>query len=48
MSGGDKGWFKRNTGKNRPLTRNNNNNNIIIIIIIIIIVGCLVLGHKGL
>ena len=45
MSGGDKGWFKRNTGKNRPLTRNNNNN---IIVIIIIIVGCLVLGHKGL
>jgi len=38
MSGRDRHWFKRSTGKKRPVTRDddddNNNNNIIIIIII--------------
>jgi hypothetical protein len=36
VSGGDHCWFKRSTGKKRPVARdnnNNNNNNIIILII---------------
>jgi hypothetical protein len=36
LSGGDHCWFKRSTGKKRPVTRYNNNKNNIIIIIIII------------
>ena len=40
MSGGDHRWFKRSTGKKRPMTRDTHK--IIIIIIIIIIINLVV------